>query len=157
MEDHHTLGDLTKPHREAARRFLDTVAHSVLVGDFDTYAAVIQVPLMITTRKARLIRATRDELKLSFDMWQRTVASYAVTEIVQTMETVVPFGDEAVMVTYSTELLSGPKLVMPSFTNWIFLRREGTIWKMEQMVSGVSNTQTSHFITVDPANANPEI
>ena len=147
----------TADHRQGARAFLDGIERSLLANDFDGYADLFHLPAMLATRKDRFILTERQDLRSGFDLWHRTIQSYKITAIVQSLSTVEAFGPDAAMVTYQTELLSETKLVMPGFTNWVFLRRHGDEWKLEQMVSGVINTKDSHFLSVDPTNANPEI
>lgn len=58
---------------------LNAVSQSVLSGDFDGYARRIDLPYLIHTETARLLVASRDDLRPTFDALHQTLQDLGVT------------------------------------------------------------------------------
>ena len=57
------------------QKALDIVSNSVLAGDFDTYAAQIDLPYLILTYNGRHLITQREDLRATFDALARGLAS----------------------------------------------------------------------------------
>lgn len=155
MHDPASFKEGETPESNIVRQFLDQVAEALMADDFDGYARLIDLPFVITTQNERFVRTDRTELKHGFEMWRRTLDVNRITHFIQRVQSVESFADNTIIAVYDTDLLCGSLRPLPSFTNWIFLRRKDDQWLLEQLLSGVSNTSLSQFIEVDPQNTAP--
>ncbi|WP_138470985.1 hypothetical protein [Poseidonocella sp. HB161398] len=141
---------------DMVRRFLDRLADVLLHGDFDGYAAMIQLPFVVQTRRYRFISTEREDLHKSFDLWQRTIEVNMATALIHRPLRIECFGPDSLMVDYDTDLLCKAQKVLPTFTNWMMLRRRDGVWRVEQVLAGVENAEPSLYLRVDPANPVPQ-
>lgn len=58
---------------------LNQVSEAVLVGEFDRYAAMIDLPYLVHTETARLLVSSREELRPTFDALHETLCAQGVT------------------------------------------------------------------------------
>ena len=58
---------------------LNQVSEAVLTGNFDRYAAMIDLPYLVHTETARLLVSLREELRPTFDALHETLRAQGVT------------------------------------------------------------------------------
>ncbi|WP_172330459.1 nuclear transport factor 2 family protein [Mangrovicoccus sp. HB161399] len=141
---------------EMVRTYLDRLAASVMERDFDTFSGMYELPFVIHTRLHRYERRTLEELRASFDLWQRTIVVNQVTAVVLRPRRIESFGPDMLMVDYDADLLNGAQKMLPTFGNVVLMRRRGGIWRMEQAMTGTENDSDSLFLRVDPENPQPQ-
>lgn len=147
--------DPVESETDQVTQILDTLAQALFAEDFDTYAKLISLPFVVTTRKTRFVYVTRQELRQSFDTWQRTIRTHDATALVQRVQDIGHLGQNGLVVDYDTLLMSGKRHALPRFKNLMFLCRWRSGWKIEQIVSGASNRAPGRQIRVDPGNGLP--
>lgn len=138
-------------------RLLGDLSASLMERSFQRYADLISLPFIVATRGNRFVYATRDELRRTYDVWQRTIQAHDATGFAHKVHNIDRLGQNGLIVDYDTDLMANDKLALPTFKNFLFLRPQRGRWQIEQMVSGVSNERPSLFIKVDPDHATPEI
>ncbi|WP_108263363.1 nuclear transport factor 2 family protein [Mangrovicoccus ximenensis] len=141
---------------EMVRKYLDRLSAAVMARDFDTFADMYALPFVIHSRLHRYERGTREELRRSFDLWQRTIEVNQVTEVVLRPRRIETFGHDMLIVDYDADLLNGAQKMLPTFGNVVLLRRCEGVWRMEQAMTGTENGPASLFLRVDAKNPQPQ-
>lgn len=122
------------PQHAEVIHLLETVEQSLLSQDFDTYANLISLPLVVTTRKARFVYTERAHLHRNFTTWQRTIRTLKATRLEQRLQSVAQIGTKGLIVDYDTLVLSGKRNVLPRFKNLMFLNQTRHGLRIEQIV-----------------------
>lgn len=145
------------PQHAEVIHLLETVEQSLLSQDFDTYANLISLPLVVTTRKARFVYTERAHLHRNFTTWQRTIRTLKATRLEQRLQSVAQIGTKGLIVDYDTLVLSGKRNVLPRFKNLMFLNQTRHGLRIEQIVSGVCARRPASPIWVEPGEGTPLI
>lgn len=132
--------------------YFDRLADALIGADFEAYADSICLPFVITTRADRFVVAEREGLRSSFSTWQRTINVRRATSLHHRVTRIDPHGATGVLVEYVTDLLAGSQRALPAFTNWIYLRRDASGFRAEQLMTALTNRQGDLFLMVDPGH-----
>ncbi|MEM8554956.1 MAG: hypothetical protein AAGF71_09060 [Pseudomonadota bacterium] len=146
---------ITRDEHWRIKAYLECLAARVMDRDFDGYANMIALPIVVVTRNMRVVRTTREELRIGFDIWMRTLDTHGATALVHRLCDAERVSGGRYMVDYDTDLLRGDQWALPTFKNLLMLREEGGGLRMEQMVSGVSNEEGQRLLRVEPGNTDP--
>jgi hypothetical protein len=117
---------------EIYQNALNTVSAAVLAGDFDTYAAMIDLPYLVHTKVARLLVTTRDDLRPTFQALHGLLAERRVTHyerVARAADFVAPDRIEGRHCTH--QLAHGVPVAPPHMSlQTIVRRREG--WRFSE-------------------------
>ncbi|MBE3639354.1 nuclear transport factor 2 family protein [Mangrovicoccus algicola] len=141
---------------EMVRTFLDRMSAAVTEADFDSFAEMFELPFSVHTRLHHYQRRDRTELRVTFDVWRRTIEVNMATAVVLRPRRIEAFGSDVLMVEYDSDLLRGAQKMLPTFASLALLRRRAARWRMEQVMTGTQNAEDSLFLRVDPVNPVPQ-
>lgn len=123
------------------QEWLDRVERTFFEDDFDGYAAACVLPLTIVTRAATNVVSDLDGLRTGFEASRDMLRSHGVTDMVRTARDVEMLGEGLIVGRYDTRLLSGSRLIVPSFASSMALKLEEGAWKAALVSSGMANPE----------------
>jgi hypothetical protein len=107
---------------------LDRVSAAILAGDFETYAAQIDLPYLIHTETARFLVASRPELRPTFQALHETLREQGVTHYERVARAADYVDRERIEGWHHTHLLShGERVSYPHVSRHTIVRRDG-VW-----------------------------
>lgn len=107
---------------------LNRVSEAVLAGDFDTYAAMIDLPYLIHTQTADLLVSTADALRPTFDALHVLLKEQGVTHYERVAREADYADRDRIEGWHYTHLIShGERLSWPHVSRHGLVRR-GTTW-----------------------------
>lgn len=111
---------------------LDTVSVAVLRGDFDAYAAMIDLPYLIHTNAARLLVSTREDLRPTFTALHGLLRDRGVTHyerVARAADYVAP--DRIDGWHFTHQLAQGAPVAPPHRSRHILVRRSD-VWHFSE-------------------------
>lgn len=107
---------------------LNVVSRSVQDGDFDGYAAMIDLPYLVHTENAQLLVSTVDDLRPTFDAVHDTLRDHCVTHYERVAREADYVHRDRIEGWHHTHLISsGERLTCPISSRQIIVRR-GSTW-----------------------------
>lgn len=107
---------------------LNVVSEAVLAGDFDRYAAMIDLPYLVHTDAARHLVATVDDLRPTFDALHQTLRDKGVTHYERVARAADFVARDRIEGWHHTHLISnGERLNLPHVSSHAIVRR-GQTW-----------------------------
>ncbi len=107
---------------------LDIVSNSVLAGDFDTYAAQIDLPYLILTYNGRHLITQREDLRATFDALARGLASRGVTHYERIARDADYVGRDRIEGRHFTHLIAEGERIQPPKAVRKTIVRRGERW-----------------------------
>lgn len=114
------------------QRALDVVSAAALVGDFDRYAAMIDLPYLVHTDAARLLVATREDLRPTFTALHGLLRDRGVTHyerVARAADYVAP--DRIDGWHFTHQLAQGARVAPPHRSRQILVRRSD-VWRFSE-------------------------
>lgn len=113
---------------EVYQNALDTVSNAALAGDFDGYAAMIDLPYLVHTETARLLVSARADLRPTFDALHETLRAQGVTHYERVAREADYVQRDRIDGWHHTHLISnGERLKYPHVSRHTLVRR-GEVW-----------------------------
>ena len=107
---------------------LNVVSLAVLQGDFDTYAAQIDLPYLVHTQNARHLIQRRDDLRPTFDALHDSMAAHDVTHYERVARAADYVDRDRIEGWHHTHLIShGQRVNCPHVSRHTLVRR-GHLW-----------------------------
>jgi hypothetical protein len=107
---------------------LNRVSEAVLAGDFDAYAAMIDLPYLIHTETANLLVTTREDLRPTFDALHSALRDHGVTHYERVGREADYADRDRIAGWHHTHLISnGVRLNWPHVSRHVLVRR-GDEW-----------------------------
>jgi hypothetical protein len=107
---------------------LARTGEAYMVGDFDSFAACFALPQWIETFKGRSLIATPDELQALFNAVRSNFYRLGVTDLVRRCVAAEFRDPDTIEATHETRLLSGARLVQPSYPCFSVIKRTEQGW-----------------------------
>jgi hypothetical protein len=107
---------------------LNTVSEAVLAGDFDRYAAMIDLPYLVFTTTARLLVTTREDLRPTFQALHEALQEEGVTHYERVARAADYVQRDRIEGWHHTHLISdGERVNSPHVSRHAIVRR-GDVW-----------------------------
>ena len=126
---------------ETYQDYLDQRARACMAGDFDSFAAGVALPFCLLTETASLMVETRDDLRLGFDDFCRTLDLQKVTDMVILAEGAVHLSDGLIAGRYVTHLLSNAHRAVPPYRSQMVLRLIEGQWRAVSIANSMTNSR----------------
>jgi hypothetical protein len=111
---------------------LDTVSAAVLAGDFEAYAARIDLPYLVHTEVARLLVQKVDELRPTFENLVRALKSRGVTHYERVAREADYASPHRIEGRHFTHMIAnGNPVAMPHEARQVLVRR-GDVWRFSE-------------------------
>lgn len=105
---------------------LDTVSNAVLSGEFETYAAQIDLPYLIHTENARLLVTTVEDLRPTFDTLSRGLAARGVTHYERVAHEADYVSRDRIEGWHLSNMIAdGERIAYPQVSRHAIVRRDG--------------------------------
>lgn len=105
---------------------LDVVSAAVLAGDFDRYAAMIDLPYLIHTTDAHHLITTTDDLRPTFETLSRGLAARGVTHYERVAREADQMHRDRISGLHFTHLIAnGERIALPKVARQTIVRRGG--------------------------------
>ena len=110
------------------QRALDVVSDAIVCGDFDTYAAQIDLPYLILTYNGRHLITQTEDLRATFDTLSRGLAIRGVTHYERVAREADYVGRDRIEGRHFTHLIAnGERVLQPKAVRHTIVRR-GERW-----------------------------
>lgn len=129
------------PALQILQSYLDETSEACLKGDWDTYAATVELPFVFMTQTATTCITTREELQLGFDAYHAMIKHQRVTDYVRLTETAVELDQGLISGRYTSHLLAGSHRIVPPFRSSITLRLSGNRWRAASISNVLVNAE----------------
>ena len=107
---------------------LNTVSQAVLAGDFDRYAAMIDLPYLVHTARAELLVTTTADLRATFDSLSQGLKARGVTHYERVARAADYAARDRIEGWHHTHILSnGDPVAYPHVSRQSLVRR-GQLW-----------------------------
>jgi len=126
---------------ETYQSYLDQRARACMAGDFDSFAAGVALPFCLLTETASLIVETREDLRLGFEDFCRTLASQKITNLIILAEGAVHLGETLIAGRYVTHLLSHANRAVPPYRSQMVLRLVDGQWQAASIANSMTNNR----------------
>ncbi|MDP3195858.1 hypothetical protein [Tabrizicola sp.] len=111
---------------------LNVVSDAVLVGNFDRYAAMIDLPYLVHTETARLLVTRREDLRPTFDALHETLRTQGVTHYERVARAADYVDRGRIEGWHHTHLIaSGERLNYPHVSRHTLVLRDGD-WRFSE-------------------------
>lgn len=107
---------------------LDVVSDRVLAGDFAAYAAMIDLPYLVTTNTARLLATSVETLRPTFDTLSDGLKRRGVTHYKRLARAAELTAPDRIEGWHHTHLIADGQFVAPSWRSRQVLVRRGRRW-----------------------------
>lgn len=114
--------------------WLDRYADAVVTDDFDTFARMTSLPLVMETPSSSWTVATLKQLKAGFDQYRAMLESRGVNVCARTLKSVDDLPEGEVKLTYENHLVRDSIRVFAVSQNVAHLRQEDGAWKAYQVI-----------------------
>jgi hypothetical protein len=105
---------------------LDIVSRAVLIGDFDGYARMIDLPYLIHTENARHLISTVDDLRPTFAAVREVLAAQSITHYERVARAADYVQRDRIEGWHHTHLIShGERVACPHVSRHALVRRAG--------------------------------
>ena len=118
------------PARAVSRHLLEVTGRGLMSGDFALFAPCFLLPQDIATYEGSRTVTTHEELRAVFDGVRAHFRTQGVTDMVRECVAAEFQGPDTIQATHQSWLLSGGRLVQPSYPAFSILRRVQGIWKV---------------------------
>jgi hypothetical protein len=111
---------------------LDSVSHAVLEGDFESYAALIDLPYLVHTETALILVSTEAELRPTFDALHQGLRKRSVTHYERLARKASYCSSDRIEGWHYTHMLSNGSYALPTRpARQTIVRRSGT-WRFSE-------------------------
>lgn len=111
---------------------LNRVSEAVLAGEFDAYAAMIDLPYLVHTETARLLVSSVEDLRPTFQALHDTLRAQGVTHYERVARAAEHVDRDRIEGSHHTHLIShGERLNWPHLSRQTLVRR-GTVWRFSE-------------------------
>lgn len=129
------------PAMKLLQSYLDQIGTAVLVGDWDTYRAHVELPFTLITETATLNVDTEEDLRKGFDSFHDMLKFQKVTQYIRLADSAVDLSDTLIVGRYVSHFIAGAHRIIPPFRSTMTLRLIGNRWRAVAITNSISNMQ----------------
>lgn len=129
------------PAMKLLQSYLDQIGTAVLVGDWDTYRAHVELPFTLITETATLNVDTEADLRKGFDSFHDMLKFQKVTQYIRLADSAVDLSDTLIVGRYVSHFIAGAHRIIPPFRSTMTLRLIGNRWRAVAITNSISNMQ----------------
>lgn len=129
------------PAMQLLQSYLDQIGTAVLVGDWDTYRAHVELPFTLITETATLNVDTEEDLRKGFDSFYDMLKFQKVTQYIRLADSAVDLSDTLIVGRYVSHFIAGAHRIIPPFRSTMTLRLIGNRWRAVAITNSISNMQ----------------
>ncbi|KAF0175365.1 MAG: Uncharacterized protein FD162_668 [Rhodobacteraceae bacterium] len=129
------------PAMKLLQSYLDQIGTAVLVGDWDTYRAHVELPFTLITETATLNVDTEEDLRKGFDSFYDMLKFQKVTQYIRLADSAVDLSDTLIVGRYVSHFIAGAHRIIPPFRSTMTLRLIGNRWRAVAITNSISNMQ----------------
>ncbi|EKD61102.1 MAG: hypothetical protein ACD_54C00399G0002 [uncultured bacterium] len=129
------------PAMQLLQSYLDQIGTAVLVGDWDTYRAHVELPFTLITETATLNVDTEEDLRKGFDSFHDMLKFQKVTQYIRLADSAVDLSDTLIVGRYVSHFIAGAHRIIPPFRSTMTLRLIGNRWRAVAITNSISNMQ----------------
>jgi hypothetical protein len=149
-------GETQMPATEILQQYLDLMSDSVLRGNFEAYAAHIDLPFNLVTSSASLYVETMEDMQDGFDDFVDMIESQGVTALIRIAKGASFDGNDMITGWYETNLLKGAQRIVPAFFSKVWLRNVDGVWKASKITNTTKDDRWPiQIFKVEPADSPP--
>ena len=127
---------------------LQGITRAFMDRDFDLLKTLVRLPFFVEGRVGPQLLRSEDDLWEDFELYLSEFQSYQVTDIRRKMQSAQLLNARCIIGTYSTNILSGPKIVLPSYDSSMTLEKDDRgVWRAVSVHNAMGHLKAAEKAT----------